>query len=148
MKQVVILDTSVLGVVSNPQQTPATQAARFWLAECLSAGVSIFIPAIADYELRRELLRLGKSRGLANLEALIASNTYLPLTTRAMRKAAHLWATARQQGQPTAADNTIDCDMILLAQALTCGETAFVIATTNVRHLARFAPADLWQNLV
>jgi hypothetical protein len=37
---------------------------------------------------------------------------YLPITTDAMRKAALFWAQARQQGQPTAGDKTIDGDMI------------------------------------
>ena len=72
---------------------------------------------------------------------------YLPITTAAMRKAAKFWAQARQQGQPTAADNTLDGDMILAAQATTLGVSNVAIATTNVGHLARFAPAELWQNI-
>ena len=34
--------------------------------------------------------------------------------------------------------------MILAAQAITLGATDVVIATTNVGHLSRFAPATLW----
>lgn len=64
-----------------------------------------------------------------------------------MRQAAELWARARQMGQPTAGDQTIDADMILAAQALTLGAPAVVIATTNVGHLSRFVPAELWQNI-
>jgi hypothetical protein len=30
----------------------------------LSAGVPVLVPEISDYEVRRELLRAGKSRGL------------------------------------------------------------------------------------
>jgi len=37
--------------------------------------------------------------------------------------------------------------MILAAQALTLGDPDVIIATTNVGHLARFVPADLWQNI-
>jgi hypothetical protein len=37
---------------------------------------------------------------------------YCPITTTAMREAAKLWAQARQQGQPTAGDNTIDAEPI------------------------------------
>lgn len=72
----------------------------------------------------------------------------LPVTTAAMRLAAELWARARQQGQPTAADNTIDCDVILAAQALTLGSPEIVIATTNIGHLSRFVPAELWQKIL
>jgi predicted nucleic acid-binding protein len=110
-------------------------------------GTQVIVPEIADYELRRELLRVKKKRGLAHLEHLISQIKYLPITTAAMRQAAAIWAQARQQGQPTAGDNTIDCDMILAAQAITLGVTDFVIATTNIRHLSRFVPADLWQNI-
>ena len=147
MNRVVLLDTSVLGIVTNPKRSPLTVACRQWVESLTSDGVQIIVPEIADYELRRELLRVKKKRGLAHLEHLISQIKYLPITTSAMRQAAAFWAQARQQGQPTAGDNTIDCDMILAAQAFTLGVTDFVIATTNIRHLSRFVPADLWQNI-
>jgi hypothetical protein len=62
-------------------------------------------------------------------------------------QAAQLWAQARQQGQPTAGDKTIDGDMILVAQAMTLGVSDVVIATTNVGHLSRFMTAELWQSI-
>jgi predicted nucleic acid-binding protein len=107
----------------------------------------LIVPEITDYEVRRELLRAGKSKGVAQLDALIGLLEYLPLTTPAMRQAAIFWAQARQQGRPTAGDQTIDGDMILAGQAMTLGVTDVVIATTNVGHLARFAPAELWPNI-
>jgi hypothetical protein len=64
-----------------------------------------------------------------------------------MRHAAEFWARARQKGQPTAGDKTIDGDMILIAQAVTLAVPNLVIATTNVRHLARFVAAELWRNI-
>jgi hypothetical protein len=64
-----------------------------------------------------------------------------------MRLAADLWAQARRRGQPTAGDNTIDADMILAAQALSLGVVPVVVATTNVGHLARFVPAELWHTI-
>ena len=73
---------------------------------------------------------------------------YLPLTTVATRKAAELWAQARQQGQQTAADAALDADVILAGQALTLAVPNFVVATTNVGHLSRFAPAEAWHNIV
>jgi hypothetical protein len=69
------------------------------------------------------------------------------LTTAAMRYAAATWATARQKGQPTAGDRTIDADMILVGQAMTLGTSSVIIATTNVGHLSRFVAADIWQNI-
>jgi hypothetical protein len=71
----------------------------------------------------------------------------LPITTPALREAAQLWAQARQQGQPTAGDKTIDGDMILVGQTITIGVPNIVIATTNLGHLSRFIAAELWQNI-
>ncbi|PZO46443.1 MAG: nuclease [Phormidesmis priestleyi] len=112
------------------------------------SGNRAIIPEIADYEVRRELLRACKIEGLARLDDLINLLEYLPLTTVAMRQAAKFWAQARQQGQPTAGDKTIDGDMILVAQAMTLEASDVIIATTNVGHLSRFAVAELWQNIV
>ncbi|MGI0487903.1 hypothetical protein ACN4EK_20875 [Pantanalinema rosaneae CENA516] len=105
------------------------------------------IPEIADYEVRRELLRANKVKGLARLDELSKLLEYLLITTNSMRQAAQLWAQARQQGQPTAGDKTIDGDMILVAQAMTLAIPTVVIATTNVGHLSKFIAAELWQNI-
>jgi len=64
-----------------------------------------------------------------------------------MRRAAELWAAARQKGQPTAGDKTIDVDMILIAQAERVSDGTTVIAGTNTSHLARFFPADDWDRI-
>lgn len=147
MVDVVILDTGPLGLVTNPRLSPVTMACNRWLYALLDQNVQVVIPEIADYELRRELLRADKRRGITKLDALIATLDYLPLTTAAMRQAAEFWAQARQEGQPTANDKTIDGDMILAGQVQTMGNDNFVIATTNVGHLARFVSADLWTNI-
>jgi len=52
-----------------------------------------------------------------------------------MRQTAQLWAQARQQGQPTAGDKTIDGDMILVVQAMTLAIPNFVIAWVICRGL-------------
>ena len=127
-----------------PIRRDAGLRAMGWLAVD-RGGANCPRPEIIDHELRRELLRLGKKASVRRLDALAQATEYLPITTAAMRRAAALWAQARQQGQPTAADNTIDADMILAAQALTLGEPDVVIATTNISHLALFVPAEHWQ---
>jgi predicted nucleic acid-binding protein len=106
----------------------------------------VVVPEIIDYELRRELLRARKSASVRRLDALERATEYLPVTTAAMRHAAQAWAEARQRGQPTASDDTIDVDMVLVGQAQTLTD-ALVVATTNVGHLSRFVSADLWQNI-
>ncbi len=115
----------------------------------LGAGVRIYVAEVADYEVRRELLRLQNAAGLERLDALHDLARYVPLTTEAMREAARLWAKARIDGKPTADPHALDGDVILAAQALTSGlsHANFVIATTNVSHLARFVAAQEWNNI-
>ncbi|WP_404785895.1 nuclease [Altericista sp. CCNU0014] len=147
MSRVILLDTGPLGLVTNPKLSAQSIACAQWLQTHITSGNRAIIPEIADYEVRRELLRANKAKGIARLDDLAKILEYLPITTIAMRQAAQLWAQARQQGQPTAGDNTIDGDMILVAQAMTLSASDIVIATTNVGHLSRFVVAELWQNI-
>ena len=105
------------------------------------------VPEIADYEVRRELIRARRTAGIARLDALIDQVEFLAITTSAMRRAAMFWAEARQQGRPTAADPALDGDVILAAQAATLDRARVIVATTNVRHLSRFVPAKLWAEI-
>jgi predicted nucleic acid-binding protein len=148
MTRVVLLDSAPLGLLTAPPRRINAQACSQWLVGLIAAGIRIVVPEITDYELRRELLRARKSASIKRLDALAQATDYLPLSTAVMRKASELWAQARQQGQPTAADNTIDIDMILAAQAIMVGTDEVVVATTNTGHLSRFVPAELWQNIV
>jgi len=147
MTRAVLLDSAPLGLLTAPPRRPGARACSQWLAGLIAAKVRVIVPEMTDYELRRELIRAGKTASVRRLDALGQATEYLPITTLAMRRAAELWAQARQQGQPTAGDNTIDADMILAAQALTLGTPHVVIATTNVGHLSRFVPAEPWQNI-
>lgn len=142
-----MLDAGPLGLVTNPKlSTEGIECSR-WLQEHIQNNNRIIIPEITDYEVRRELLRAKKTNGLRRLDNLAQKIEYLPITTAAMRKAAQLWSEARQKGQPTAGDKTIDGDMILVAQAMTLSTPGTIIATTNVGHLSRFLTAELWQNI-
>ena len=60
-----------------------------------------------------------------------------------MPLAADLWAQARNRGMATAHPKALDGDVILAAQVLAAGydPVDFVIATSNVTHLAQFAPS-------
>ena len=147
VSRVVLLDAGPLGLATNPRRSQQGVACAEWIEALVTHGTRVVVPEIADYEVRRELLRANKVRGLQRLDALTKLLEYLPLTTAAMRRAAELWAQARQTGQPTADDKALDGDVILADQALTLGVTDVVIATTNVGHLSRFAPAALWSEI-
>lgn len=147
VSRAVLLDAGPLGLVTNPKLSPQGFACAQWLRDLVASGVRVILPEISDYEVRRELLRADKRRGLERLDALANRLEYLPLSTTAMHQAAVLWAKARQQGQPTAGDKALDGDVILAAQALTLEVREVVIATTNVGHLSRLAPAGVWQGI-
>ncbi len=148
---VIVLDSGPLGLLSNPKLTSASTQVRQWAKTRLRAGDQLVIPEIADYEVRRELLRARKGRSVARLDQLGTILTYLALTTAMMREAASLWAEARQTGQPTAHHAAIDGDVILAAQAkvaqdMISGDTV-VVATTNPAHLARYTEARHWPDI-
>lgn len=109
------------------------------------------MPEIADYEQRRELLRSGRRRSVERMDELAAMIGYLPITTTVMRRAARLWAQARNEGRPTASPESLDADVILAAQALVLEEEsgeAVVVATTNPNHLSRYVAAEDWRDIV
>ena len=149
MSLIVLLDAGPLGMITNPKSSPENEECKEWLASLVAKGVDIVIPEIADYEIRRELLRAGKERGLGRLDALRGLLGYAPITTPVMRQAAEFWATARRMGRQSADDVSLDADMILAAQAssLNRGDDNAVIATTNVRHLGVFSAARSWRDI-
>ena len=98
MSHTVLLDAGPLGLVTNPRRSRPSIACAQWLQALVGHGSRVIVPEIADYEVRRELLRANKTRGLARLDALAGLLEYLPLTTAAMRQAAIFWAQSRQQG--------------------------------------------------
>ncbi len=145
-----VLDTSVLGFITNPRGGDAAAACKAWLRTVLDSGIRVVLPEMADYELRRELLRADKLAGLAALDALKAQLIFVPINTAMMRMAAELWAQMRKQGRPTAPDTALDADVILAAQTLVAARAMAcnpVIATENVGHLARMVAAHRWDTL-
>lgn len=102
MSMIVLLDSGPLGMVTNPKASPDCEICRSWLESLLIKNGVVRIPEIADYEVRRELLRANKLKGLKRLDELKNKLPYIPINTQTMLKASEFWATARQSGQPTA----------------------------------------------
>ena len=147
MPSAILLDTGPLGIVVHPRKHPDI---KLWVQESVRAGHTIVVPEIADYEIRRELLRINATASLSRLNALKAGVLYLPLTTSVMTRAAAFWAQLRRTGVPTAIDAALDGDVILAAQATLLAETGYtiVVATTNTKHIDRLAPSRLWHEIV
>lgn len=150
MSPIVFLDTGVLGDVTNPKAKQSNNSACLdWLASLPPRGYAVAIPEIADYELRRELIRANKLKGIQSLDQLKNDIIYLPITTSVILYAAKLWAEVRQIGQATADPKSLDGDVILAAQALLQTQKGYevIVATTNVKHISRFVNARLWTDI-
>ena len=143
-----VLDSAPLSVFCDePKKARTAQARRWAYITTNETEHKIVVPEIVDYELRRELLRKNRIGSLRRLDQLSSLALYLPITTSIMRRAAELWAIARQQGKPTAADEALDADMILLALAASLDED-YRILTTNVNHLNMTGHALHWDTEV
>ena len=151
MALTIVLDTSPLSTVTKRQGVAEADACRQWVADCRRAGHQVIAPAIAYYEVARELERMGNTTGIARLDAFCAvPGCYLPFSDVALRLAVKLWAQARNAGTPPADPKELDCDVLIAAQALTLGvpPSDLILATMNLGHLSQFVPADLWTNIV
>jgi predicted nucleic acid-binding protein len=146
-----LLDASTLGQLCHPKEAinrPVTE----WLSGILAdrhERHAIYLPEIADYELRRELIHLvrrkkASQRSLKRLDSLKDLLEFLPLDSETLCRAAELWAEARLVGMPTAHPLALDGDVILAAQAESVQAT---IVTSNRKHLSRFVPAFDWTEI-
>ncbi len=149
MSRLYLLDAGPLGLVTNPRDSEKARLCKAWLRTMLGSGADILVPEIADYEVRRELTRAGRPKGIRRLDDLAERIGYLPVTRDVWRRAAALWAQAQNQGYPTAADAALDGDVILAAQTQLASESGHdvVVATDNVGHLGRFIVAEFWESI-
>ena len=147
--RLVVLDTGTLGLLTHPRALPDALACRQWAQALLSAGIRVIVPGIADYELRRELIRAGKTSGVHRLDVARAGFEFDPITQAALDEAAALWAAVRNAGMATAHPAALDGDAVLAAQAILAADAGdtLTIATNNSRHLLRFPGIDAqpWQ---
>ena len=148
--RLVFLDSKPLGMVANPGKNPDAVRCRQWARNLWAAGVRIFVPEICDYEVRRKLIHVRSTSGIARLDRLKIGYDYAPITTDVMQLAADLWAQARQRGTSTAPPDALDADVILAATAILGAGPGDVvtIATDNVGHLAQFVDAQPWESIV
>lgn len=148
---IVLLDSYPLSLVSHPGRGNKQADCKRWAQRLVRQGILIVVPEIVDYELRRKLLQGGKSDAIDKLNGLGDMGlTYSPITTEVTRKAAELWAWARNSNQSTAHAERIDVDAFIGAHAITLAEELqeyVVVATSNVKHIARYTPAQEWNDI-
>src|SRR5215218_9912994 len=94
VKRIIVLDSGPLGLACDHPRKEEVEAIRLWRIEAWANGALVVIPEVADYEVRRELIRSRANAGLKRLDQLREdpSLSYAPITTDVMRRAAELWA--------------------------------------------------------
>jgi predicted nucleic acid-binding protein len=130
-----ILDTGVLGQICHPRKY---HDVRSWFRRAVREH-EFLISEVADYELRRELLRIESHKSLARLDELTRELRYLPTTTATWRSAARLWAALRRDGRVTA--EGLDGDVLIATHAV---EEMAGIVTSNEKHFEGIIDVYKW----
>jgi len=147
-----LLDTMIVSALCTPRD-PSHGEISGWLrllAQDSTEELTVMLPEIVDYEVRRGLLHVARrhgrstTRNLQRLDELTRVCEYCPIETPVMRRAAELWAEARVRGEPTDHEEGLDGDVILAAQAQAVGG---IVVTENVRHLGRYVEAKSWRDV-
>ncbi|MBE9058429.1 type II toxin-antitoxin system VapC family toxin [Sphaerospermopsis sp. LEGE 08334] len=127
MSKVIVLDSTPVGLITNPKANPLAVQCQEWFYSLFERSYEVILPEIIDYEIRK-------------LNQLKAEIIYLPMTTEVMLKAAELWAEARNKGKSTADNKALDGDVILAAQSILVANYGHevIIATSNKKHLSIF----------
>lgn len=143
----ILLDSGPVGMLAHRSGLPEIDASKARLKRLMEEGNRVVLPEICDYEVRRELIRIGATKSIERLDRLTQRLEYLPISTAIMRLAATLWAQLRSQGRATAHPHALDGDVILAATAQSLCSTDAVVATANVVHLIITVPAVEWASL-
>ncbi|MEP7119886.1 MAG: PIN domain-containing protein [Byssovorax sp.] len=112
-----MLDTNILVRICLPTGNRDVQE---WFQSLLLRGADapeILVSVLADYELRKTLIRRGASTSLGQLDSLAGSMTYVSVTAEAVRRAADLAARL----SPEDRRQISDVDVLIAAQAELAG---------------------------
>ena len=145
MAAIYLLDAGPLGRLAHDR--PAQRIPiQNWLLQEVTAGATVYVSEVADYEVRRELTRLIRAGQLPasrlhRLDQLTQLCPYLPVSTAMWRRAADFWADARQHGMPTGSPASLDADALIAAQA---AEVQATVVTNNPGHIGRWVPVHQW----
>ena len=150
---IVLLDSGIIGNICNPNPSLIRRQLDNWLYGLMARGAYIASSTICDFEVRRSL-RLSEIQGstitgIPDLDVLADLIDFIPVDLEITRLAGELWALARRDGIPTAANERLDADLIICATSQSLAQNHpgrnVIVATTNVKHLSRFVAAATWQ---
>ena len=137
---VVVLDSGILGQLVHKDGAKRAKVEAF-LETHQPEITALVIPEIADYEVRRSLLKIGSIGSVKMLDQLVAIAKYEPFSTPQVRRAAEIWAHCRKNGFPFCDDKELDGDCFVIAQTESYGPTATVL-TTNPNDIGRFVKVE------
>ena len=102
--------------------------------------IALRVAEITEYELRRELLRAERYRSDNRLNKFYLTERIIPIDRLALIKASEIWAEVRNSGMPTASNERIDIDTIMVAQSLTLKKDfeEVIILTGDPEDISRF----------
>lgn len=144
-----LLDSNIISKLIHPKHPNNKDIGEWFISFVNKNGQEIYLSQIVAYEIRRGLLvkKLKDSacKSLERYEQFANHLTFLPINTRTFRIAEKLWAEARINGYPTAGDNSLDCDVLIAAQAI---EISASIITENIKHLKNYVPTHHWKELI
>jgi len=130
--RIIFLDAGPLRMVMSPRNIDEKRAALTWLKNLLNKRVTVMIPEIVGYRLRRLLVKRGKISNFNQLEQKLFS---FSLDTETFIQAAHYWSLVEQglEELNSLAIGTLDGDVILCAQIARANSTrgVVVVATDN-----------------
>jgi tRNA(fMet)-specific endonuclease VapC len=126
-----LLDTDILSEILKAKNPQVLDVGRRYLAERQRFAFS----AITFYEIIRGFRANRAVRALTEFLKLADDCDVLPISVPVLKRAADLWAEARQGGHPRD-----DADLIIAATAL---ETRRVLVTGNTTHFAWISDLSL-----
>ena len=133
-----LLDTNLVSEICHTRRRLPVQTWYPRMAARCDLGFSV----VADYELRRELVRSRSLQSLARLDALAQEIPRVPLTDAMWRRAADVWADQVARGALPGPG--ISGDTLIAAQAL---ETRAIVVTKNLKHFEGIVFAMDWTDL-
>ena len=133
-----LLDTNTLTELCHPHRGLRV---RRWF-EAMHVRHTVFLSGVAEYELRRELVRNHSVRALDALENLAERLPYVPMDRPMWKCAAVVWADQVAKGRMPA--QGISGDTLLAAQALV---VRAVVITENLKHFEGIVLAMSWTDV-
>ena len=134
-----MLDAGPSGLLISPNAGPLGRQCRDWLARLEATSAEVILLTIVDFEVRRELLRLGATAKLRALDEFKARLDVVDVGERAFLRPAEFWATA-QGGKAAATPEALDAEAIIAGIAAEIGGAwdEVIVATINIGHFGHF----------